>query len=64
MAFSRETAAGVSEDMVRPAAGVERANGGVSGLVGGLVGGFVNRRGQGLVAGRGQNLTAAEAASG
>ncbi|HET7533689.1 MAG TPA: hypothetical protein VFJ83_11115 [Nocardioidaceae bacterium] len=60
MAFSRETAAGVSEDMVRPAAGVERANGGVSGLVGGLV----DRRGQGLVAGRGQDLTAAEAASG
>lgn len=56
MAFSRETAAGVSEDMVRPAVGVERANGGVIGLVGGL--------GQDLVAGRGQGLTAAEAASG
>ncbi|HSE56340.1 MAG TPA: hypothetical protein VLB03_11445 [Nocardioidaceae bacterium] len=52
MAFSRETAAGVSEDMVRPAVGVERANGGVSGLV------------AGLVVGLGQGLTAAEPASG
>lgn len=60
MAFSRETAAGVSEDRVRPAVGVERANGGDSGLVGGLGPGLV----AGHVAGRGQGLTAAEAASG
>jgi len=56
MAFSRETTAGVSEDMVRPTVGVERAASGVSGLVGGLQ--------QGLVVGRGHGLTAAEAASG
>lgn len=48
MAFRRETAAGVSEDMVRPAIGCERPDGGPSGLV----------------AGRGHGLTAAEAASG
>lgn len=60
MAFSRETAAGVSEGMVRPAVGVEPADVGVSGLVPGLVGSLQ----QGLVAGRGQGLTAAEAASG
>ena len=60
MAFSRETAAGVSEDMVRPAVGAEPADGGVSGLVADLVGSLQ----QVLVAGRGQDLTAAEAASG
>jgi hypothetical protein len=56
MAFSRETAAGVSEHRVRPAVGVERADGLVVGLVGGLQ--------QGLVVGRGPGLTATEAASG
>jgi hypothetical protein len=60
MAFSRETAAGVSEDMVRPAVGVERATGGSIGPVAGLVGGLQ----QGLVVGRGPGLTATEAASG
>lgn len=60
MAFSRETAAGVSEDMVRPAVGVERVAGGVSGLVAGPLGGLQQR----LVAGLAQGLTAAEAASG
>ena len=56
MAFSRETAAGVSEDMVRPAVGVERVDGVVVGLVAVLQ--------QGFVVGLGQGLTAAEAASG
>lgn len=60
MAFSRETAAGVSEDMVRPAVGCERPNGGVSGLVVGLQ----QRLVAGLVIGLGQGLTAAEPASG
>jgi hypothetical protein len=60
MAFSRETAAGVSEDMVRPAIGVERVADGVSGLVAGHLGGLQQR----LVAGHAQGLTAAEAASG
>ena len=56
MAFSRETTAGVSEDMVRPAVVCEPADGGVADFVGSLQ--------QGLVAGLGQGLTAAEAASG
>jgi len=60
MAFSRETAAGVSEDVVRPAVGVERAAGGFAGPVTGLGPGLVVR----LVVRHGQGLTAAEAASG
>jgi hypothetical protein len=55
MAFSRETTAGVSDDMILPAVVCEPADGGVAGFVG---------LQQGLVAGIGQGLTAAEAASG
>jgi hypothetical protein len=64
MAFSRETTAGVSDDMIPAALGVEHAAGGVSALVAGLGQDLVVGLQQGLVAGIGQGLTAAEAASG
>jgi len=68
MAFSRDTAVGVSEDMVRPAVGVERADGGFAGLVDGFVAGpaigLVDGLGQDLGVSLGQGPTGAEAASG
>jgi hypothetical protein len=64
MAFSRETAADVSADMVPAALVVEHAASDVSALVAGLRQDLAVGLQQGLVVGIGQGLTAAEAASG